>query len=85
MSQRDTLGSGPSPSTDVSTRSSLVEVSHLRGLRHVSIYQFKGIQDLQEHVEKQSDALRDGHTTNQYLDTTLQPWTILASMRSIST
>jgi hypothetical protein len=62
-----TLSLGLGLSTDVSTRSSPVEASHLKGLGYSSIYQFKGIQDLQNRVEKQSDALRDGHTTNQYL------------------
>jgi hypothetical protein len=58
-----TLSSGPSSSSNVSP----AEASHLEGLGYVSIYQFKGIQDLQKRVEKQSDALRDGRTINQYL------------------
>lgn len=47
-----TLSSGPGSSTDVSTRSSPVAASHLKGLGYVSIYQFKGIQDLQKRIEK---------------------------------
>jgi hypothetical protein len=62
-----TLSSGPSSSTDASTRSSPVEASHLKELGYVFIYRFKGIRDLQKRVEKQSDALRDGRTTDQYL------------------
>jgi hypothetical protein len=58
-----TVRSRSSLSTHVSTKSSPVETSPLKGQADTLTYQFTGILDLRKRVDSQSNALLAGRTT----------------------
>ena len=67
MSHGYFLRSGPRSSTHVSTKSSPVETSPLKGYEDAPIYKFTGILDLRKRVQLLADKLVVGRITEQHL------------------